>query len=108
VAEFTPQIEGELRAWTGSLPDREELEERWRLAGESVYRAALAILRERRADLLASPARWAVEGDYSQDSSGNLAQLNAQIAQLETLAEDPAATSSALTVSYMVRDRCGR
>lgn len=72
------------REWVGSQPDDTALQaaiDEWR----SPHRAALAILRARRADMIAQPAKWAVVDDYSQDASANLRALDDQIARLEAL-----------------------
>ncbi len=49
----------------------------------SAEAAALAILRERRANFETDPTRQTVDGDYSTDHGANLAALDARIAELE-------------------------
>ncbi len=49
--------------------------------------AALAILRQRRADLEADPAKQTVDGDYSTDATANLAALDRRISELERICD---------------------
>jgi len=72
------------REWVGSEPCDNDV--RAAIAvHDSAERAALAILRARRADMVAAAARWAVAGDYSQDTTANIKALDAQVARLERL-----------------------
>lgn len=81
------------REWVGSQPDDATLTAEIAAWGGAL-RASLAILRARRADLIASPAKWAVVDDYSQDVGDNLAALADQISRLEPLV--PGETSDPL------------
>jgi hypothetical protein len=71
----------------------------------SAEAVALEVLEGRYADLLAGPAKWAVEGDFSVDSSKNIDKLGAAIAGIKGRLN----TAPAMTVHSMTRaDRCGR
>ena len=70
------------REWVGSSPCDPDLIEAITTHGTG-RRAALAILRARRADLATHPAKWGVAGDYSEDASANLAALDDLIRRLE-------------------------
>lgn len=64
---------------------------------------ALEVLQGRYADLLAGPAKWAVEGDFSIDATANLAALGKQITNLR----DSAGEAPVITVHSLTRaDRC--
>lgn len=73
----------ELRSWVGSSYDADDLEVRYALHGGSVAAVAAEVLRERLADLIASPTKFAVDGDASWDWTGNIKELRSQIAALE-------------------------
>lgn len=72
-----------VREWVGSLPEDGDIEDALVRHDDDAKRAALAILRVRRADLVASAAKWAVDGDYSQDATANIKALDAVIGRLE-------------------------
>lgn len=73
-----------VREWVGSEPC--DADARAAIAAhDSAERAALAILRARRADMVAAAARWAVSGDYSQDTTANIKALDGSIARLERI-----------------------
>ena len=76
-----------IREHVGSTPPDADLEVQWDRLG-SVEAVALAVLRGRLADLLASPADLRVDGDYSESWGKNLDLLRAKIAALETLLPD--------------------
>lgn len=91
-----------IREWVGSTPDDNTVESTYQRTGVgTVARAALAILRKRRADLLAQPAEWDLDGDYGQKTGKNLDELNAQIAALEAITG--AAGAGTMTTSQLVR-----
>lgn len=74
-------------------------------------RAALGLLRARRADLALTAARFAVAGDYSQDTTANIKALDALIGRLERelgIAEDPTALLPAMTQTPIVGPTLGR
>jgi len=60
---------------------------------------ALQILRGRYAGLLASPAKWAVEGDFSVDNTANLKALAAAIDELSSRGGASALAAGSLTRS---------
>lgn len=64
---------------------------------------ALEVLQGRFAGLLAGPAKWAVEGDFSIDATANIAALRQQITRLQ----DSAGEAPVMTVHSLTRaDRC--
>jgi hypothetical protein len=95
----------EVREWVGAEPADDIVEAAWARKG-TVVATALAILRARRADILAGPTRWAVGSDYSQEHTAEaIKALNAQIDQLETLDPDDKGGGYGMSVSYL--ERCG-
>lgn len=72
-----------VREWVGSTPSDSDLIATIGLHDGNPQRAALAILRVRRADLTAAAMQFAVAGDYSQDTTANLKALDALIGRLE-------------------------
>lgn len=75
----------QIRSWVGSEPSNDDLAVRFERLG-STNLTALEVLRERRANLLADPAKVSVDGDASWDWSKNLEVLDKQVAELETVA----------------------
>ena len=73
-----------VREWVGSEPCDNDARSAVSIHG-TAERAALAILRARRADMVAAAARWAVADDYSQDTTANIKALVESIARLERL-----------------------
>jgi hypothetical protein len=91
-----------IREWVGSTPDDTTVESTYQRTGVgTVERAALAILRKRRADMVASPAEWDLTGDYSQKTGKNLDELDKLIAALEGITG--AAGAGTMTTSQLVR-----
>lgn len=80
-------MEAATRAWLigelGSDTDQVDLEFRYNRLG-TARATALEILRQRRADLLASPTVVGVSGVVSINQTANLAALERQIATLES------------------------
>lgn len=70
------------REWVGSTPCDSDVLEAIDTHGDPL-RAALSILRMRRADLTAAAMKFAVAGDYSQDTTANLKALDDLIRRLE-------------------------
>lgn len=66
----------------GTTTDTADLDQRYARL-HSLRAVALEVLRERRAALLAQPLKVALSGVVTVDTSGNLAALERQIAQLE-------------------------
>lgn len=98
----------QVRDWVGSTPDDATIEARYnQSAGDEhpVEATALAILRRRRADMVASPAEWRLDGDYQQKTEANIAALDAQIADLERIV---ATGGGMVTTSQLVRCDTGR
>lgn len=91
-----------IREWVGSSPDDGDVATVYERVGEDPLAAALSILRTRRADMLAEPATWAVSGEYSQSTKDNLAALDRQIADLETLVPGES-TSGLISTVQLVR-----
>ena len=89
-----------IREWVGSAPDDNTVESTYQRTG-TVELAALRILRQRRADLISSPAEWDLDGDYGQKTTANLAALDAQIAALEAITG--AAGAGTMVTSQLVR-----
>lgn len=89
-----------IREWVGSAPDDNTVESTYNRTG-TVELAALRILRQRRADLLAQPAEWDLDGDYGQRVGKNLDELAAQIAALEAITG--AAGAGSMVTSQLVR-----
>ncbi len=78
-----------VRDWVGSKPDDPAVNAilaRFDGQSHTVERAALSILLRREAD--GGPAKWSVDGDYSQDASANLKALQARIARLRAITGD--------------------
>ncbi len=73
-----------------------------RFAGEEfvVARAALAILLRRQADW--GPSKWAVSGDYSEDSTDSYKWLLAQITRLRTILGDEVSDLPTLTQAPII------
>ncbi len=87
----------DVREWVGSSPaDTEVYAALDRYDGDT-NRAALAILRARRADMVSAAAQWAVSGDYSQDATANIKALDAHIGRLERVTGETVATLPRLT-----------
>ena len=71
----------------------------------SVNAVALEVLEGRYADLISSPAKWAVEADFSVDNTETIKHLAGVIADIKGRLN----TAPAITVHSMTRaDRCGR
>ena len=95
------------REWVGSEPcDGEVLDAIEIHLGP--HRAALAILRARRADMVAAAARWAVSGDYSQDTTANIKALDDHIARLEAVCGEATSALPTLTSAPIVGPTSGR
>jgi hypothetical protein len=76
----------QIRDWVGSTPDDDTIEATFGRADTGTADlTALAILKKRRADLLANPTAFELVGDYREDRGKNLEALNAQIAELAAL-----------------------
>lgn len=71
------------REWVGSQPPDGELLTIIAQHDGDPKRAALAVLRRRRADMSAQAAQWAVAGDYSQSTVANIKALDDLIGRLE-------------------------
>lgn len=79
----------DVRDWVGSEPDDAAVEVqlvRFEGLDFTVERAALSILLRREAD--GGPAKWAVEGDYSEDNSAGVRSLSARISRLRSIVGD--------------------
>jgi hypothetical protein len=76
-----------VREWVGSNPDDTTVNGFLARHDDNPDRAALAILRRRRADLAVAPASWRIDGDASetQGKADTLAALDDQIGRLERL-----------------------
>lgn len=93
-----------IRSWVGTSPDDDVIGARLERAGTRA-RVALAVLRERRADLMSDPTKYSIRGDVSVDTGQNLAFLDAQISALETAvaAEDGTSAPGELAGAVLVR-----
>ena len=80
-----------------AAPDLDEALER---SSGDVLGAALSILRARFADLVGTPAKWSVSGDYEEDHTANIAALRDLIGSLEV---EAAAGVSTVTVAEIRR-----
>lgn len=89
-----------IRSWVGSEPVEPILEAHFERLGSSDA-VALAVLRERLADLLAEPTRFAVEGDASWSYDTNVKALQERVDQLAARVEGPAGA----TVGRLSRPR---
>lgn len=101
-----------VRSWCGSdvgAPgdqyDTVDIEARLERLG-TAEQVALELLRARRADMVMSPAKIDVDGDFSQDATESIKALDRQILALEAVVAR-AAGEGATTTSLMVR-RTGR
>ena len=101
-----------IRSWCGSdvgAPgdqfDTDDIDARLARLG-TADQVALELLRARRADMVMSPAKISVDGDFSQDATESIRALDRQIATLEALVAR-AAGEGATSLSLMVR-RTGR
>jgi hypothetical protein len=101
-----------VRDWVGDLPDDDTVDatlERW---DGDVDLAALSILRRRRTAWvdLDNPTEFAIAGDASWKTTGNLAALDRLIANLEdrtnTAVTLPTVTVARLTRTDWSRDPC--
>jgi hypothetical protein len=80
----------QIRDWASSTPDDDTIEATFgpddrHVRDTGTDLTALAILKKRRADLLANPTAFELVGDYREDRGKNLEALNAQIAELAAL-----------------------
>jgi hypothetical protein len=99
-----------IREWVGSQPSDESVRVIYERRG-SVEATALAILRGRRADFITRAAKFAAEGDFSEDTATNIKALDRDIASLEALvpsAEGGAADLGMVITSRLVRAGRGR
>ena len=80
-----------LRDEVGDSPETSELNEMFDRLG-SVRDVAIAVLRRRRANLLASPLSTTLQGVASVNYSENVKALERRIAALERLDDDPSDT----------------
>ena len=89
----------EIRAWTGTAePSDEQLNNRWQdLAFGNVLEVARQVLQERLGDLLAGPAAFNAQGDYSEDNKATIATLRQQIADLSIVLDGNAIPGQDLT-----------
>lgn len=85
-----------------NTPEPDLVEALERSSGD-VLGAALSILRARYADMVATPAKWSVAGDYEEDHSANLAALSNLISSLEV-----EASAGVSTVTVAALRRTGR
>lgn len=85
-----------VREWVGSDPDATTVQATLTRHDGDAHRAALAILRQRRADVAAAPERWDIDGDGSeqQGKAATLTALDRDIARLERLTGDTSAVVS--------------
>lgn len=87
-----------VRDWVGSSPDDETIHDTLGRHNDDVHLAAQTILRRRRADMVANPAQWGVDGDYSQRVMDfQLAALDAQLERLAVLTDDTVDAVGVLT-----------
>lgn len=103
MAQLTHAQIAAIREWVGptDVVKQEDLTASWNIHAD-INLVSRAILRTRRARILASAAKFSVEGDYSEDNTETLRRLDTDIADLSTLidgatipGEDPTATGSA-------------
>ncbi len=94
---MSTDLVADVREWVGSSPDDPEVYAALDRYDDDANRAALAILRSRRADMVTQAAKWAVSGDYSQDATANIKALDAHIARLERVTDELVGTLPRLT-----------
>lgn len=91
-----------IREWVGEAePSAAVIAATYTVTG-GPYRCALSILRKRRADLLARPAKMRLPGQTEVDTTANIKALDALISELESLAlaEDPDDDTVGTTVVF--------
>lgn len=98
--------EAEIRTWVGTAAETSDLAARYERL-RSVHAVALEVLRLRLADVLANPATFSIDGDYSQSWGENIRTLRSQVAQLELLVA-AGSTAVAGTVTTGQLTRCDR
>ena len=59
----------DVRDWVGSTPDDATITAHLGDLDDDVHLTAARILRRRRADMVANPAKWSVDGDWSQETA---------------------------------------
>lgn len=72
-----------IRRWTGRAPDDLALEDYYLQFDSDPLQAALAILNERRADLISAPGKLSADQDSREITESQLKRLDAQIERLE-------------------------
>ncbi len=77
----------EARRWIGADPDDTTLDDSFDRLG-SVYQVVLELIMQRRADLIRSPAQFAVEGEYRQNTSKNIDAVTALLYELYGVGPD--------------------
>lgn len=104
-----------IRDRVGDLPDDATVEVVYDYTGADPLRAALAVLKRRKANIDAAPASMTVAGDYSENWTANLKSLADEIRALEgeisaaDLGVDPALWTAGLPVlSTSAIVRCDR
>lgn len=97
----------QIRDWIGSTPDDDAVEATFNRDDlGTVNLTALAILRQRRADLENGPDSFEVVGDYKETTIGKAFEsLNTRIAELEAVT---GTGSSMLTAGQLRRSRVSR
>lgn len=97
-----------VREWVGSGVDASDIADALAEHDGDTDRAALAILRLRRADMVMEAAKFAVAGDYSQDATANIKALDAQIGRLERALELDEAGLPEMTSASITGPALGR
>lgn len=101
-----------MREWLGSGPADADLQARLDAYEGVRTLAAISLLRQRRADMLADPLSYSIRGDVTVNAQANMKALDDLIAQLEAQAVedgDLAAASDALAGMVLERqDTWGR
>lgn len=72
-----------IRRWVGRAPDDQRLGDYFDAADDDALAAALDILEERRADLIAAPGKLSADQDSREITESQLKRLDAQIERLE-------------------------
>ena len=97
-----------VREWVGSSIESAAIAAALSEHDGDTDRAALAILRARRADMVMEAAKFAVAGDYSQDATANIKALTDQIERLERALDLDEAGLPEMTAASITGPTLGR
>jgi len=93
MARIGPADRALIRSYVGAgEPSDSDLGDILKRHGGEPYAAALEVVRTRRASLLATPAQWSANGDYSENWTATIRALEGTIRELVPLAQAAAAS----------------